>query len=52
MEDRSVVIKRFLETIEEMIDMLEELERDDESESFSIPRQMAEDLREEFNDMM
>lgn len=44
------VIRRLIDNIEEMIDVMEEKERDDEE--FAPPRELAESLREELNDLL
>lgn len=50
MDEKNVIIIRLVDNIEEMIDILEENEREDEE--FAIPREIAESLREELNDLL
>ena len=50
MDEKEVIITQLVDSIEEMIDKLEEKERDDED--FTIPREIAESLREELNDLL
>lgn len=50
MNEKLVIITRLVDNIEEMIDILEENEREDEE--FIIPREIAESLREELNDLL
>jgi len=49
-EDKQIILKQLVDSIEEMIDILEEKELQDEE--FVIPREIAESLREELNEMI
>ena len=50
MEEKHVIIIRLINSIEEMLDIFEE--RETEDEEFAIPREIAESLREELNEML
>jgi hypothetical protein len=50
MDEKAVIITKLVDGIEEMIDTLEEHEREDED--FVLPRELAESLREELNELL